>query len=80
MKELYTVYYFDGREDHNLAVRADSEAEAAQIITDKYLPTLNIAVPVARLFDEEDLEVMEIGEKELAEVDSKGFYLYDQGT
>ncbi len=78
--QIYTVYYFDGHYDHNLIVRADSKAEAAQIVTDKYLPTLNINAPVASAFSDDEMEEMELGKKAIAKMDRKGYYLYDHGT
>ena len=80
MSEIYTVYYFDGHEDHNLIVRADSKETAERIIRDHYLPTLINATPSARTFSDDEMEEMELGETEIAEMDSKGYYLYDQGT
>lgn len=80
MSQIYTVYYFDGHEDHNLIVRANSREEASQIIIDDYLPTLNVNTPSASPFSDDDLEEMELGKTEIAKMDSKGFYLYDQGT
>ena len=80
MTKIYTVYYFDGREDHNLIVRAANQAEASKIVTDKYLPSLNIKAPVASAFSDDDLEDFELSETQIAEMDSVGYYLYDQGT
>lgn len=80
MNQIYTVYYFDGHEDHNLIVRANSKEEASQIIVDDYLPTLNVNTPKASPFSDDDLIEFELGETEIAEMDSKGYHLYDQGT
>ena len=78
--QIYTVYYFDGHYDHNLIVRADSQETAEQIIRDRYIPTLSGDTPTARVFSDQDLEDMEIGATEIAEMDSKGYHLYDNGT
>ncbi|KKM19469.1 hypothetical protein LCGC14_1655440 [marine sediment metagenome] len=80
MSQIYTVYYCDSHYDHNLIVRADSQAEAEQIVTDKYLPTLEIVAPRAAPLSDNELEEMELGKKEIAKMDRKGFYLYDHGT
>ena len=78
--QIYTVYYFDGREDHNLIVRADSKETAERIIRDHYIPTLSGDTPTASPFSDDDLEGFELGATEIAEMDSTGYYLYDQGT
>ncbi len=80
MSQIYTVYYNDGHYDHNLIVRADSKKEAEQIVTDKYLPTLEIVGPQAAPLSDDDLEDFELGKKEIAKMDRKGYYLYDHGT
>ena len=80
MKKIFTVYYNDGHYDHNLIVRATSQAEAERIVATKYLPTLNINPPSARPFSDSDLEDFELGRKEIAKMDRRGYYLYDHGT
>jgi len=78
--QIYTVYYFDGHYDHNLIVRAASQEAAEQIIRDRYIPTLSGDTPTARTFSDQDLEDMDIGATEIADMDSNGYHLYDYGT
>ena len=78
-KKIYTVYYYDGRNDHNLIVRAGSAAEAEGIITRDYLPTLDITLE-AHLMTKEHMMDMEVSKSDIEEMDSQGYHLYDHGT
>lgn len=78
---IWTVYYHDGHYDHNLLVKAPNERQALQIIQTEYINKLkNMNAPSAEQMTPEDMEEWEFDKKTMAELDKKGWVLYDHGT